>query len=569
YEASLEGARGQERIVPLCNVGEVLYRRGDASGALRSFSEALAIAQATGATGDLFLCYHGVGLALEAAGELEAALANYGLAEACIERSRGTLQADALRQSYLAGHTAVYDHAADALLALGRKAEAFAAAERKKARVLVDALASGGMRVTKAMTGEERAEEARRERDAAAIARELEAAVRTDERRALRARLAEARGGLEELRERMYLSHPDLRTLRARFPPATIEELDRALFSGDPRACVLSYAVIGSEAVLFLLRRGPEPLLVRTVAEDVPALRARARELWSGCAVAKGENRAAARALYALLVAPVEKEIADASHVVVVPDGILHGIPFHALEDGSGRRLIERWPVSYAPSVTALARMAEVADRRRAEGAADLDPMLAIGAPRMPRGFVNLPNAGKEAAGIAGAFGATAVLGPEATESRAKRDLCRARRIHLATHGKLDEASPMYSFVVLGADEENDGYLHAREIADLDLRAELAVLSACETARGRQVEGEGLVGLAWALLVAGVPSTVVSQWQVADEATGLLMTAFYENLGKGGTKAEALRQAQIRLLRDGTHGHPYYWAPFVVVGDWR
>jgi len=143
-----------------------------------------------------------------------------------------------------------------------------------------------------------------------------------------------------------------------------------------------------------------------------------------------------------------------------------------------------------------------------------------------------------------------------------------AKRILFATHGMYNDTAPMYSYLVLTRDERNDGCLYAREIADLDLRADLVVLSACGTARGRQVEGEGIVGLTWSLLVAGAPASVVTQWQASDESTGALMAAFFANLG-GKSKAEALRLAQKAIREDGKHGHPYYWAPFVLVGDWR
>ncbi|PYP82253.1 MAG: hypothetical protein DMF61_26975 [Blastocatellia bacterium AA13] len=147
--------------------------------------------------------------------------------------------------------------------------------------------------------------------------------------------------------------------------------------------------------------------------------------------------------------------------------------------------------------------------------------------------------------------------------------------LHFATHGVLDDRNPMYSYLVLASGKSGsneDGLLEAWELMQCDLNAELAVLSACETARGRVGDGEGMIGMTWALFVAGVPTTVASQWQVPSESTTKLMIEFHRNLvnGRGEklSKAEALRRAALTLIKDpALRMKPYYWAGFVVVGD--
>ena len=116
-----------------------------------------------------------------------------------------------------------------------------------------------------------------------------------------------------------------------------------------------------------------------------------------------------------------------------------------------------------------------------------------------------------------------------------------------------------------GAREE-DGRLEAWEVMELGLRADLAVLSACETGRGRVGRGEGLIGLSWAFFVAGCPTTVVSQWRVDARSTSRLMVAFHRGLAAGRSKADALRDAALALKRDPRFRHPFYWAAFIVVG---
>ena len=135
----------------------------------------------------------------------------------------------------------------------------------------------------------------------------------------------------------------------------------------------------------------------------------------------------------------------------------------------------------------------------------------------------------------------------------------------------LNNASPMYSNLALAkGGPSEDGLLEAWELMQLDLKAELAVLSACETARGRIGAGEGMVGLSWAMFIAGVPSIVVSQWKVEAASTRDLMVSFHRDLiSNKFTKSEALRQASLKLMKSPDTSHPFYWASFVLVGNGR
>jgi CHAT domain-containing protein len=166
-------------------------------------------------------------------------------------------------------------------------------------------------------------------------------------------------------------------------------------------------------------------------------------------------------------------------------------------------------------------------------------------------------------------------IGPEAQEERVKTEGRQARVLHFATHGILDDSSPMYSHLVLARGDKNeDGLLEAWELMQLDLQSDLAVLSACETARGRFSAGEGVIGLSWAMFVAGAPATLVSQWKVVSAGTRDLMLNFHRQLKKPSTaalatRAEALRRAARKLMKNPRTRHPFYWAGFVLVGDGR
>jgi len=117
-----------------------------------------------------------------------------------------------------------------------------------------------------------------------------------------------------------------------------------------------------------------------------------------------------------------------------------------------------------------------------------------------------------------------------------------------------------------GDGSTDDGLLEAQELLRMQLRAELVVLSACETARGRVGAGEGVIGLSWALFVAGAPSTVLSQWKVESDSTSRLMVAFHQNRKRGLNDAEALRQASLLIRKNPAYQHPFYWTPFILIG---
>jgi CHAT domain-containing protein len=201
-------------------------------------------------------------------------------------------------------------------------------------------------------------------------------------------------------------------------------------------------------------------------------------------------------------------------------------------------------------------------------------------------GFGSLPSSREEVESIAGLYPGSSreFLGEEATEERAKSIGRDVRYLHFACHGLIDERFPLNSALVLsipanlGRGQDN-GLLQAWEIFEhMGLDADLVTLSACETALGKELGGEGLLGLTQAFQYAGARSVLASLWGVADESTAMLMKGFYGYLKAGKAKADALRMAQIDLIKAkaGTQtlgrapiSHPFYWAAFQLIGDWR
>jgi CHAT domain-containing protein len=342
---------------------------------------------------------------------------------------------------------------------------------------------------------------------------------------------------------------------------------------------VLEYAVMEDRVFLFVLTRGATTatpaIELHEIEAGTSALRRQVRELTRRIASRDLDLGGPAARLYDLLVRPARAAIRARDRIILVPDDVLWELPFQALQPADGRYLVETAAISYAPSVAVLG------DMKRAGGnGPGPATLLAMGNPARSepgvaraRGALGpLPDAEREVRTLGRLYGAGTTktyVGAEAREDVLKAEAGRHRILHLATHGVLDDTSPLHSYVLLtrGSGSEEDGLLEAREIMGLELRADLAVLSACETARGRFGAGEGVVGLSWALFVAGCETTVVSQWKVASESTSDLMLEFHRRLRSGGRKDEALRRAALKVLADRRYRHPFYWAGFIVVGD--
>lgn len=493
------------------------------------------------------------------------------------------------RQQFFEKKTLPYYSLIDLLARQNKSAEALAYAERAKGRVLLDVIQSGKTRITKTMTGEEREQE---ERLAAAIAA-LNTRIQVENARPQpsQTRLKELKTALEQARfaqtgfqAKLYTTHPELKVKRGAAQPLTLDQAGELL--NDSKTALLEFAVADNQTFLFVLtgsetpKGRPEPLLrLYPLTIKRQELTERVRQLTQRIANNDLDYGASSGELYNLLLAPAAEQLRGKSRLVIIPDDVLWETPFQALRSPDGRFLIQSAAISYAPSLTVLR---EIAKAHKVKSAASL---LAMGNPKlagstvlrsknilMGTSFEPLPDAErlvKELAQVYGAKSSKVYVGSEAREERLKAEANRYHILQLATHGVINNTSPMYSHVVLaqGNEAKEDGLLEGWEMMQMDLQADLAVLSACETARGKIGAGEGVIGLSWALFVAGCPTTVVSQWKVESSSTRELMLEFHRQLKSGATKSEALRQAALQLMANKKFNHPFYWAGFIVIGD--
>jgi CHAT domain-containing protein len=542
-------------VAALVGLGRVALARRDYAGAERAFRDARALAQRLNSVPQLMAVDLNTAQALAAQGRQAEALAAYRRAVDLAEDVRAELQQSELRSGFLENKQAMYQGAVRAALALGDVGDAFAFAERARARAFLDLL--GNQSLSKGKT------------------RAL-----LDEESRLRAQLAEARAlpqgasddpeeaeapDAERIQQQMEAAERAYRVFLARIraksqeqaslmtvDPVSLREVQGLLRTGTT---LLEYLVGGSETILWVID-GERAEVVRvpvTRAELVGRVRA-FRQAIGERASPDRVNRLAEE-LEALLIRRARQYIRT-ERVLVVPHDVLHYLPFAALRSPEGHWLVEDYALATLPSASVLRFLGE-----KREGAAR--GVLAVGNPELGSG-AGLRFAEREARVVAARYpGATVLVGEAATESAAKKLSGEAGLIHFASHGELNEADPLRSALLLTPDRTEDGRLEVREVLGLELHARLVVLSACETGLGKLSRGDELVGLQRAFLYAGTPAVVTTLWKVDDRASYELMREFYARVETEGA-GEALRGAQRAVMGEFTH--PYAWAAFGLTG---
>jgi CHAT domain-containing protein/tetratricopeptide (TPR) repeat protein len=491
----------------------------------------------------------------------------------------------------------------DLLLQQGRTEAAFSVSERYRARALLDAFLLRRDVATAGLSRELTEEHERatwRYEQAFERVRQFDAA--TGERR-----FAEEIRALEAARLERNAIDGRVRTARAEESPASLTQswsASQIRAQLRPDEALLSYLETADGFHLFVIdgaKTNPDAAAATafrikgdatTVREDIDALHVLLR---AHVATPDAQRVLFDRltALHTRLIAPATSVLRDKRRLIIVPDGALHRVPWPALAaqpriagkpPGALRHLIEDHVVVVAPSATFHVK----AQSRAPAPAADSMRVIAFA---QPQAVPPLPATVAEVAAIQRVFGAraTVLTGSEATETRARELAGSAGILHLAAHAVAIEGAPLDSYIGLarGADTARDnGLLHAWEVmSELRLRSPLVVLSACETAGGREAAGEGLLGLTRAFHYAGARGVVASLWPVSDQATGALMRDFYERIAGGDSAADALRAAQLAMLRtaepswldrlfvtappEGQWRHPFFWAGFQLSGATR
>jgi CHAT domain-containing protein/tetratricopeptide (TPR) repeat protein len=542
----------------------------------------------------------------EARGRLEAAIA-------LTEELRLSLAGQELRTAFLSTVHQYYELLIDVLMRLHRRRpdaglerEALAVSERARARSLLDVLAEARAEIREgvdpALLERERTLRRALNSKAARQARLWAGKTADEDARALAREIdtlaGEARAHQAELRARSprYAELVQPRTL-------ALEDIQRGVLDAD--TLLLEYALGGERSYAWAVT--PDGV----EAYELPgraAVEERARRFYDAVREDRGGADAAGAALSEMVLAPVASRLAGRRRLLVVPDGALHLVPMAALPGPTGQPLVAGYEVVTLPSASTLAALREHAPRPRV-GAGVLavlaDPVFDAEDPRVrarlkkraalpaaTRGDAADPAApvstGPPARLIGSRREAEAILarapgkaGLRALDFEASRATATGDRlagygiVHFATHALIDHAHPELSGIVLslvdGQGRPQDGVLRLHDVYNMRLAADLVVLSACQTALGPNVRGEGLIGLTRGFLYAGARRVVASLWRVDDAATAELMRLFYDAMlgPRRLAPAAALRAAQVEMSRRPRWAAPYHWAGFVLQGEWR
>jgi CHAT domain-containing protein/tetratricopeptide (TPR) repeat protein len=535
--------------------------------------------------------YVALGLAARGLGEKEEARRNFERAVAIVEDQRKHVAGGAAdEQRFFQDKLSPYHLMIDSLVDAGRLEQAFQFAETAKARTLLESLGSGKVRVGNSMSVKEMADEQIFKNKLVSFNAQIDkerSRVAPDRLvlEKLQSELERMRLDFEDFQVKLHSTHPQLKSQRGEMKSLVLREATGMI--KDAGSALLEYTVTENKVFLFVISRSANGLPVfkayATPSANKDLIR-KVEEFRTKLAAGDMDFQKSSREFYDLLLRPAETELAGRTKITIVPDGPLWDLPFQALMDEKGRYLIEKAAVSYAPSLTALGEMSKKAMARKPSPGTEL---LAFGNPivdhstkeRVQRVFMGerlepLPEAQRLVNELGKMYGpnrSKIYVGAQADEETAKNESPKYRIVQFATHGILNNASPMYSHLVLAQNEKDpneDGLLEAWELKDLDLKADIVILSACDTARGRISNGEGVIGMTWAAFIAGAPTTVASQWKVESKSTTELMLEFHRQLLTGKvSKAEALRRAELKVMKMPGYKHPSYWAGFVIVGD--
>lgn len=616
----------------LHNIGEVFYINGEKDKALKYFNEALILRRAVEDYQGEAITLYGIARIARDEGQLAEAQREIEAVLVIVENLRAKVASPELRASYFANVQKYYEFYISLLMSLHKQmpaknfaAAALQASERARARGLLDLLQEAKVDLKQNVEAKLLARE-KELLDLINAKAALQAQAYGNSQRAAAAKsLGEEINQLsdeyETLQAQIKQSDPRYAKL-TNTQPLALAEMQKSL---DRQTLLLEYKLGDDRSHLWLvtpnklesyelppraeietLAKQTYQLLVernRRVASETPA------QTQTRIAAAGNQLQQLGSRLSQMLLAPVAAELGK-KRLVIVADGALQFIPFGVLTAPSSQQaLIATNEVINLPSIAVLVELRRTSGKSpntRTSVAVFADPVFEPDDPRLQqllKGKSNSKNdnplaqsvrdfgpeqnsgglmrllASREEAQVIVSFAPRqtffSALDFEASRERAvSAEVSHYRIVHFATHGLLNTTRPELSGIVLSLYDAQgnarDGFLRLNQIYNLRLSSDLVVLSACRTALGKEVKGEGLIGLTRGFMYAGAPRVIASLWKVDDEATAELMKLFYRNLlQKKLTASPALREAQVEMQKQPRWRSPYYWGAFVLQGDWR
>jgi CHAT domain-containing protein/Tfp pilus assembly protein PilF len=396
--------------------------------------------------------------------------------------------------------------------------------------------------------------------------------------------LSRARSLLDAMQQNIQVSEreegPELR-LPSTFNSLALSDIQQQM---PPQAQIIQYAVLDNKLFIWIVN--PTSITLKEVSLDSHALSDKVREYIRAVNFPSASLDAArergAKELHDILIKPVEPLLDKTKLLCIVPDKLLHYVPFNALvSTATGRYLVQDYRLEFSPSSTVFVNCSNQATRKTGEIE---ERLLSVGDPSFDRAAFpslrRLPAAGREAAAVATFYKSSRLLlRDDALESVVKSEVEKSAVAHFALHYIVDDHSNLLSKLVLAAEQSgdartkaSDGIWQSYEIYKIKLpHTRLVILSACQTGIEQQYQGEGAVSIARPFIVAGVPIVIASLWPVDSDSTERLMVSFHRYRTRDHLpSAEALRRAQLELLAgdDTRYRHPYYWAAFTAIGGY-
>ena len=579
-------ARGEARV--LADLGRLEAVPGDDAAALEHLDRALALFRTLADPPEMAWALVGKAQLLRRRGELAGARRLTEEALAAVERHRFRQTRLTTRAAFFATQQSSYDFLIDLLMEMDRKtpaagfdSAALEVAERSLARSLLDGLAAGGtdLRHGKAAPQIHAREQRLQEEIDRLVSRQtrlVEEGAAAALLRPVERELARRWDELDRVRSELRSGDPRYDAL-TRPRPASVAEIQRRLLDRD--TLLLEYRLGEERSFLWAVTPARVRSFVLPGRAEIEGPSRRVWDLLARSRFRKAELSAGPQLarLSRLLLAPVAP-LLPGKRLLIVGDGVLQSLPFAALlepgpEPEGGEPLVARHEIVTLPSVSVLRELRrEVASRPAATKL-----LWVLADPDFAGRFAPLPHTREEGAALlALAPAGSALFGRQASRAAVLGGALHDYRfLHFATHGSFAAGDPGGGRLVLAQTDfrgrpEADGFLHLADIYGLDLRADLVVLSACQSALGREIRGEGLVGMTRGFFHAGAERVLVSLWNVNDRATVELMRRFYRGiLNEGLSPAAALRAAQDAVRRQERWRSPYYWAGFTLAGEWR
>jgi CHAT domain-containing protein len=498
-----------------------------------------------------------IGLVYDSWNKPEQALDYYHKSIEVLESMRTSARLEEFRTSLAQQSAVVYQRAILLSLRLKRRQEAFDLSERARARTFLDQLGNARIDLRKDMADQSVLQEQKLRQELSYLEQQF-----VEERakpapqlnkeliQSLETRLTGKQKEYEGLLTHLKLTNPKYASLIS-VDPLTLSRAQNLL---DEETTLVSYFVTAEKTLAFVTTRESSQVVelpvqqqelekAVTLFRDFPSLDDAPPNL---------------RQLHKWLIAPIKSHL-KTPYVGIIPHGTLHNLPFAALTDGK-RYLGDNHKLFYLPSISALRYIRQ---NQKSGGGRLL--ALAYGE---GEGLPFLRYANDEAQAVAKLYGANARIGGAATAAAFRASAGDYDILHLVSHYQPNTITPLFSSLILAPGEDASGLLELHEVYGMELKkADLVVLSVCQSNSGARSRGDDITGLSRAFLYAGAPTVISSLWNVDDRATSELMTSFYKRLREGMSKAAALRAAQAETRAKPEYSHPYYWAGFVLIGQ--